>query len=185
MTKDAPPQCTISPAKFLTPSISNGLSVEDRLAIYELIARNYLVEDTRDEMHLAAIVTEDFRQEHPLFGATESRDGLAALLRDNPTLFDGIRHQALNVVAAGIDDEAAEAVHYIMVTQVHAIGDVPSAPLPRIIGHGVVRDQLVKQGGRWLIHRRVYEQMSIAPDMVPEAQRLVAAQRLTADWDAA
>ena len=136
--------------------------------------QNYLAEDTHDEMHIAAIVTEDFRQEHPLFGVTEGRDGLAALLRDNPALFDGRCHQALNVVAAGVDDEAA---YYIMVTQVHAIDDVPSVPLLRIIGHGVVRDQLDKQGGRWLIHCRVYEQMPIASDMEPEAQRLIPAQR--------
>ena len=84
---------TISPAALLTPNEGTPLSAEDRLAIHELIARNYLVEDTRNEDHLAAIVTEDFKQEHVIFGKTDGRDGLAALLRDNPELFDGIRHQ--------------------------------------------------------------------------------------------
>lgn len=176
---------TISPAALLSLKEEAPLSAEDRLAIHELIARNYLVEDTRDKENLAAIVTEDFKQEHVIFGATDGRDGLAALLRDNPELFDGIRHQAVNIAAIGTGPDTAEAVHYIIVMQVHAIGAEPAAPLPRPIGHGVVRDRLVKQNGRWLIHRRVYDQMSIAADLLPEEQRLSAARRLTPDWERA
>ena len=183
-TQDINPR-TISPAALLTAKEGAPLSTENRLAIHELIARNYLVEDTRDEAHLAAIVTEDFKQEHVIFGATDGRDGLAALLRDNPKLFDGIRHQALNITAIGTGPDTAEAVHYILVMQVHAISGEPVAALPRPIGHGVVRDRLVKQDGRWLIHRRVYDQMSIAADLLPEEQRQSAARRLTPDWERA
>ena len=185
MTTQAVHPRTISPAALLTAKEEAPLSAEDRLAIHELIARNYLVEDTRDEAHLAAIVTETFKQEHVIFGATDGRDGLAALLRDNPAFFDGIRHQAMNITAIGTGPDTAEAVHYILVMQVHAIGGEPSAALPRPIGHGVVRDQLVKQDGRWFIHRRVYDQMSIAADLLPEAQRRSAAQHLTPDWERA
>ena len=185
MTTQAINPRTISPAALLSPKGEPPLSTEDRLAIHELIARNYLVEDTRDEAYLAAIVTEDFKQEHVIFGATDGRDGLAALLRDNPELFNGIRHQALNITAIGTGPDTAEAVHYILVMQVHAIGVEPAAALPRAIGHGVVRDQLVKQDGRWFIHRRVYDQMSIAADLLPEEQRQSAARRLTPDWEPA
>ena len=174
---------TISPDVFLSPNDEMVLAAEDRLAIHELIARNYLIEDTRAESHLASIVTEDFRQIHTIFGVTEGREGLAALLRDNPALFDGIRHQAVNITAIGTGPETAEAVHYIIVMQVHSIDAEPAASLPRPIGHGVVRDQLVKQGGRWLIHRRVYDQMSVAEDLLPAKERRAAARRVTPDWD--
>ncbi len=176
---------TITSAKLLHPQEAPPLSAADRLAIHELIARNYLVEDTRDEAHLASIVTEDYRQEHAIFGVTEGRAGLAALLRDNPTLFDGIRHQAVNITAVSTGPDTAEAVHYILVMQVHAMGaksPLSPVPLPRPIGHGVVHDQLVRQGDRWLIHRRVYDQMSVAPDLLPEEQRKAAARRITPDW---
>ena len=66
--------------------------------------------------------------------------------------------------------------------QVHAIGEEPPAPLPRPIGHGVVRDKLVRQEGRWLIHRRIYDQMSIAPDLLPTEKREAAARRIDSDW---
>lgn len=174
---------TISPDSLLTPGEASPLSAEDRLAIHDLIARNYLVEDTREESHLASIVTEDFKQEHVIFGATDGRDGLAALLRDNPELFDGIRHQAVNITATGTGPDTAEAVHYILVMQVYAFGAEPAASLPRPIGHGVVRDQLVKRGGRWLIRRRVYDQMSVAADLLPEEQRASAARRLSPEWE--
>lgn len=180
------PEKTVSPLGILRKGNSDGLPVEDTLEIHELLARNYLVEDTRDEESLAMIVTQDFRQEHPLFGATVGRDGLARLLRDNPALFNGIRHQALNIATRQTGPDAAEAVHYILVFQVHPIGGKPPVPLPRPIGHGVVRDQLIKIEGQWLIRRRVYEQMSIAPDLLPDKeQRLIAAQRITASWDGA
>ena len=120
-----------------------------------------------------------------IFGATDGRDGLAALLRDNPELFDGIRHHALNITAIGTGPDTAEAVHYILVMQVHAIGGEPAVALPRPIGHGVVRDRLVKQDGRWFIHRRVYDQMSIAADLLPAEQRQSTARRLTPDWEPA
>lgn len=183
MSADHPAARTVSPDTLLSPPDEAALSGEDRLAIHELIARNYLVEDTRVEAHLACIVTEDFRQEHTIFGVTEGRDGLAALLRDNPVLFDGIRHQAVNITASGTGPDTAEAVHYIIVMQVHEISAEPATPLPRPIGHGVVRDRLVKQNGRWLIHRRIYDQMSVAADLLSEDQRRLAARRITPDWD--
>ena len=55
---------------MLTAKEEAPLFAEDRLAIHELIARNYLVKDTRDEADLAAIVTEAFKQGHVVFGAT-------------------------------------------------------------------------------------------------------------------
>ena len=182
MTTENPTARTLSPAALLSPREEAPLSAEDRLAIHELIARNYLVEDTRDEAHLASIVTEDFRQEHAIFGVTEGRDGLAALLRDNPVLFDGIRHQAVNITTVATGPDTAEAVHYIIVMQVHAMDAEPPVPLPRPIGHGVVRDQLVKREARWLVHRRVYDQMSVAADLLPENQRRAAARRITPPW---
>ena len=52
MTTQAINPRTISPATLLSPKEETPLSTEDRLAIHELIARNYLVEDTRDEATL-------------------------------------------------------------------------------------------------------------------------------------
>lgn len=181
MASDDSKNKTISPNTILSPG-PETLSPADKIAIHELIARNYLVEDTRDAAHLDAIITEDFEQQHPLFGTTKGRDGLAALLHDNPGLFDGIRHQALNISATGTGENTAEAVHYILVTQVHAIGQTPPVPLPRIIGHGVVRDWLVKHNGQWLVRRRVYDQMAVASDLLPAEQREIAAKRLDPDW---
>lgn len=175
---------TVSPAALLSPQESASLPTEDRLAIHELIARHCLALDTGDEAHLSSIVTEDFRQEHAVFGALEGRSGFAALMRDNPELLGAIRHQAVNIVAVRTGAGTAKAVHYTIVMQVHAMGAEPPAPLPRLFAHGVVRDQLVRQDGRWLIHRRTYDQMSLTADLFPEDQRKAALKRRTPDWEA-
>ena len=173
---------TVTPPALLSPEEKAPLSAEDRLAIHELIARHCLVLDARDEAHLASVVTEDFKHEHAVFGIAEGRQGFAALLQGNPDLLGAIRHQAVNVIASGTGPNTAEAVHYTIVVQVHPVEPESSAPLPRLFAHGVVRDQLVKQGGQWLIQRRTYDQMSVG-DLLPEEPRQAAMRRITSDWE--
>ena len=175
---------TVSPSAVLNPRRATPLSAEDRLDIHELIARYCLVLDNRDESHVAKLLTSDARQEHPVFGVIEGQHGFAALLREHPEFLGAIRHQAVNIATARTGPHSAEAVHYTIVTQVHALGGASPTPLPRLFAHGVVHDQLVRQDGRWLIHRRAYDQMSLAPDHFPEDQRQAAGRRRTPAWGA-
>lgn len=160
------PDRTVLPEELVQPDAGDRLRGDDALAIHELIARVYLAEDSRDFTALRQLVTPDLVHDHSLYGRAVGPEGLVALVRDHPERFDGLRHQAFNVATRAIGPDSAEAVSYILVAQLGG-GDV--VDLPRILGHGVVRDRLVRVAGRWRIAHRVYDQFALAGAVVADA----------------
>lgn len=157
---------TILPAQIVNPTASD-LSVEDRIAIHELLNRLFLAEDSRDFEALRQILTEDHIFNHA-FKHTEGVEDFISWVRDNPDLFDGMRHQALNIATRKISDTEAEAVSYIIVMKLYDISGAKDSSLPGIVAHGVVRDRLIKNDGRWQIAERIYDQMAVSPAFLPD-----------------
>lgn len=173
------PSKTILPDLLVRPESSTPLAASDAIAIHELLNRFYLAEDSRDLTALRQLVTDDFVQIHSLFGRLDGAEALANWVNDNPQFFDGIRHQAINVATHSTGADTAQAIGYILVFQL--FGDEHVSPaLPRIIGHGVVRDSLVRHDGSWRVSHRTYDQMSVLPAFAPDAEaRQTAAQNVT------
>ncbi|MBE9116580.1 nuclear transport factor 2 family protein [Lusitaniella coriacea LEGE 07157] len=174
------------PSGFCDPNTvtSEKLSVEDRVQITELLHRIYLCEDSRDYDALEKILVSDYINEHPLFGKHESASSFIDWFKNTPAGFDGIRHNCLNSITHGIRENVAESVSYILVLQLFPAKSRNESPtekldslLPRIIGHGVVRDRWIRQEDRWYLKHRVYQQMSINAAFLPDkAMREKAAQ---------
>ena len=152
------------------------LSTSDRVQITELLHRVYLCEDSRDYAALKKILTEDYVNEHPLFGKHESASSFIEWFKNTPTGFDGIRHHCLNSITRGVSQDVAESVSYILVLQLFPAESRNESPseeldslLPRTIGHGVVCDRWIKQNDRWYLQHRVYQQMSINSAFLPDS----------------
>lgn len=173
------PKTTTLPAAVVEPNGGARLPPEDVIAIHEVLARVYLAEDSRDYGALRQLVTPDLVHEHSIYGTANGPEGLVSLVRDHPERFDGLRHQALNIATRALGPTTAEAVSYIVVLQLHAADETD---LPRILAHGVVRDQLAKQGGVWRIAHRTYEQFALSAAVVPDPDvRGQAARVLSTD----
>ncbi|MBE9048351.1 nuclear transport factor 2 family protein [Pleurocapsales cyanobacterium LEGE 10410] len=165
------------PNGFCDPdsALPTELSTSDRVQITELLHRVYLCEDSRDYAALKKILTEDYINEHPLFGKHESASSFVEWFKNTPAGFDGIRHHCLNSITRGVGQDVAESVSYILVIQLfpaESRGESPSEELdsllPRTIGHGVVRDRWIKQNDRWYLQHRIYQQMSINSAFLPD-----------------
>ena len=168
------------PVGFCDPETvsTEALSVSDRVLITELLHRIYLCEDSRDCNALEKILTEDYINEHPLFGCHESARSFIQWLKDNPAGFDGIRHHCLNSITRKAGNDAAESVSYLLVTQLfpaasrnESPNEAMDAALPRIIGHGVVVDRWIRQNNQWYLQHRVYQQMSINSTFLPDSKK--------------
>jgi hypothetical protein len=59
-------------------------------------------------------------------------------------------------------------VSYINVFQVFSEDDALKLVLPRLIAHGVVRDRVVKENGKWQIAERIYDQLSVLGSLIPD-----------------
>jgi hypothetical protein len=174
------------PAEFCEPKTAKDreLSVGDRIQITELLHRVYLCEDSRDYDALKKILVDDYINEHPLFGRHESASSFIEWFKNTPAGFDGIRHNCLNSITRRVSQDVAESVSYILVLQLFPAKSRNESPnekldslLPRIIGHGVVCDRWIHQKGRWYLQHRVYQQMSINGDFLPDkAMREEASQ---------
>jgi hypothetical protein len=174
------------PVEFCDPKTAEDreLSVSDRLQITELLHRVYLCEDSRDYHALKKILVDDYINEHPLFGRHESASSFIEWLKNTPAGFDGIRHNCLNSITRGVSQDVAESVSYILVLQLFPAKSRNESPnekldslLPRTIGHGVVCDRWIRQQDRWYLRHRVYQQMSINGDFLPDkAMREKASQ---------
>lgn len=167
-------------AGFCNPESASteALSVSDRLEITELLHRIYLCEDSRDYQALEQILTEDYINEHPLFGRHESASSFIQWFQNSPAGFDGIRHHCLNSITRSTGSNAAESVSYILVVQLFPAASRNESPseeldaaLPRVIGHGVVVDRWVYQANRWYLQHRVYQQMAINSTFLPDSQK--------------
>ena len=167
------------PKGFCDPeSALPTLSMSDRVQITELLHRIYLCEDSRDYAALEKILTKNYINEHPLFGKHESASDFIDWFKDTPAGFDGIRHHCLNSITRNTGDRTAESVSYLLVTQLFPAASRNESPseeidavLPRIIGHGIVVDRWIKPNDRWYLRHRIYQQMSINSNFLPDSQK--------------
>lgn len=164
------PKNTALPTSIVRATEATPLSASDTIALHELITRVYLAEDLRDREALQQVVTENFVQRHMVYGQLQGREAFVSFVLDHPDYFDGFRHHAFNIATKSEGDNRASAVSYIMVLQVFTDESVIILSLPRIIGHGVVKDKFVKEGERWLLSDRTYEQFSLLPAIAPDPQ---------------
>lgn len=164
------PMATALPSAIVNPESATPLSGDDAAMVRETVTRIYLAEDARDVSALKALVTEDFVQQHSVYGTLSGGDTFAAWVADNPAAFDRFRHMSMNTVTRALGDKAAEAVSYILVLELFPKPGEENAALPRILAHAVVRDRLAKANGRWRIAHRVYDQFAVPADIVPDRQ---------------
>lgn len=173
------------PTGFCDPqtALDTELAASDRVQITELLHRVYLCEDSRNYDALKKILVDDYVNEHPLFGKQESASSFIEWFKNTPNGFDGIRHHCLNSITRGVGNNEAESLSYILVIQLFPARSRNESDeeldeiLPRTIGHGVVVDRWVRQGDRWYLKHRVYQQMSVNAAFLPDkAMREKAAQ---------
>jgi hypothetical protein len=173
-----PQKVTQLPLNIVRGNEAQPLSAADTIAIYELINRVYLAEDSRDREALRQTVTENYIQEHSVLGNLTGREAFANWVIANPKLFDGIRHMAGNIAVSADGTNQAKAVSYIYVFELFS--DTNASQLPRILAHGIVRDRLVKENGNWKIAHRVYDQFAVQPEILPDPKlRQQASQAIT------
>lgn len=128
------------------------LTIEDKIAIVELIARFALCSDYADWSGLEALFTDDVVTE--MDGIPLRYEGIAAQVahaRESDAQTAGKnRHYNFNMIVSG---DGAEAVAEYMFANVNA-GGVPMAA--QIVTSGRMRDTVRKTVGAWKIaHRRV------------------------------
>lgn len=176
------PSVTELPAHIVEPNAATPLSGADAIAVHETVTRVYLAEDARNGVALKQLVTDDFVQDHGIYGRLEGPDAFESFVLDNPLAFDHYRHMAMNIVTKATGDNEAEAVSYILVLNVHPTDESQAAGLPNILAHGVVRDRLEKEDGQWRIAHRIYDQFAVTASVVPDQEtRLNAARTVSAN----
>jgi len=174
-------KATQLPTALVNPASRQPLALADALEVHEVIHRVYLAEDSRDYDALRTIFIEDAVHDHSIYGRVQGAEAIVGFVRDNLTRgFDGVRHHALNVVTGRVGEDGAEAVSYVVPLKLFPGPGEGDGDLPRILGHGVVRDRLVRQGGRWRIAHRTYDQFSAWPVMVGDPQALARAAQAVA-----
>lgn len=134
-------------------SAAGSLSVEDRLAIQDLLARYAWALDTGDVDGLVAcfapeaVVIEDVFEEPDRWEGHEGIRRLAEHYRNAPG-FPGRQHHVSQCLMEG-DGERASAKSFAFVTECH--GEPPYT----LRFTGYYEDKLVKRDGRWLFLERV------------------------------
>ncbi|NDJ19161.1 nuclear transport factor 2 family protein [Myxacorys almedinensis] len=105
---------------------------------------------------------------HSLYGSLHGREAFVNWVLSNPQFFDGLRHQAVNIVISSEGSASARVVSYINVFQLFSEDEALTSVLPRLIAHGVVRDKIVKEDGRWRISERIYDQLSVLGSLISD-----------------
>jgi len=122
------------------------LSTADRLQIQEVLARYSHCVDRGRWDALIELFTEDCRLDlSQLMGLYEGRAGVRKFADTLAPLGVFMRHLVTNVVIEG-DGERAHVECYVT-----AVTGSPQTPNRMT---GFYDDELVKQNGRWLLHRR-------------------------------
>jgi uncharacterized protein (TIGR02246 family) len=132
------------------------LTLEDKIAIHELIARYNWAADTGDAKAWAATFTPDGVFDGWL-GRFEGRDEIAGSMtshaqaspdeHDEWSKYRGkVQHWVGNVVLEGDGDRATGACYFVLFYSTRGGGEV--------VGGGKYQDVLVKNDGQWLFERR-------------------------------
>lgn len=134
-------------------AMSTALTLEDRLAIQDLMADYAWALDTGDVEKLLACFTPDARMVEEVFedpDVWEGHEGIRRLAEHyrNASGFPGRQHHTSQLQVEGDGDEA-RARSFAFVTECH--GEPPY--LLRFCGY--YQDQLTRQSGRWLFRERI------------------------------
>lgn len=161
---------------LVNPALHEPLAAGDALEVHELIHRVLLAEDSRDYDALRQLFTEDAVHDHSIYGRVQGSQAIVAFVQANLARgFDGVRHHAFNVVTARLGEDGAAAVSYVVPLKLFPAAGESDGDLPRILGHGVVRDRLIKRNARWRIAHRSYDQFSVWPEMLGDPEVLARA----------
>lgn len=125
------------------------LSVEDELAIRQLIARYNHAIDSGDGPAYAAAFTDDGVLDVGDFVVT-GRDALYAFAESFAVTVRAPRHIASNLVIEG-DGDRAELRAYV---QLYSLDGTP--PRQEVRASGIYTDTLVKEDGGWRFVRRTF-----------------------------
>ncbi len=132
--------------------MAGPLTVEDRFAIQDLVARYSWALDTGDIDGLIACFTPDARVIEEVFedpDIWEGHEGIRHISEHyrNAANFPGRQHHTSQLQVNG-DNEACDARSFVFVTECH--GEPPY--LLRFAGY--YEDKIVKQDGQWLFKER-------------------------------
>ena len=132
--------------------MAGPLTVEDRFAIQDLVARYSWALDTGDIDGLIACFTPDARVIEEVFedpDIWEGHDGIRRISEHyrNAANFPGRQHHTSQLQVNG-DSEACDARSFVFVTECH--GEPPY--LLRFAGY--YEDKIVRQDGQWLFKER-------------------------------
>ena len=174
-----PEKVTQLPSAVVRTDALRALPAADTVAIHQLINRVYLAEDSLDREALRQAVTADFVLEDSVTGRSDGRDAFADLVVRGADFRAGNRHMVLNLAVSGAGKNQAVAVHYLVAVRAFGM-KAETADLPRLLAHGVVRDQLVKEHGSWRLAHRISDQVSISPTILPDAALRTQAARVVA-----
>ncbi len=124
------------------------LTADDRLAIHELLARYCRVIDFGLWDEFSSLFTTDCVVDFgELMGVHEGPEGLrrlAGMIGGTGLL---MRHYNTNVIVERADGDRAQVVSYVLALTGAGAGSFMQTT-------GRYEDEVVKQGGRWLIRRR-------------------------------
>ncbi|AXC13853.1 Aldehyde dehydrogenase [Acidisarcina polymorpha] len=158
-------QDTILPDTFFSNRLSlpgnDTLNADDKFAILDVSFRFEWCFDSQHMDELAAILTDDVILDH-FWGYREGKPAVMELLRANVPATRGIRHQSTNAVIVPDGDGSVSVISYLFAVLV-ANGN----GLPAIAGHALVTDVIRKDGDRWKIARRTFEQMRTPEGYLP------------------
>ena len=164
-------QDTILPSSFFDGRLSlpghDTLSANDKFAILDVSLRFEWCFDSQHMDRLAELLTDDMVLDH-FWGYREGKEGVMELLRANVPTTRGIRHQSTNAVLVPNADGSVSVFSYLFAVLV-----ANGKTLPAIAGHALVTDVIRKDGDRWKIARRTFEQMR-TPDgyLSPEVEAI-------------
>jgi hypothetical protein len=165
------------PQSIVQLDAAKPLPAADLIAIHELISRVYLSEDSLDREGLRQAVTPDFILEDSVTGKSVGRDAFGDLVLNSADFRAGSRHMAVNIAVSGDGEKRAVAVHYFFAIR-SFVADSKLGELPRLVAHGVARDQFVKFQGKWRLSHRISDQVSLLPSFVPDENIRTKAARV-------
>ncbi len=125
----------------------SALTADDRLAIIDLLARYCRCIDQKRWDELPTLFTDDCAVDFgKVMGTHEGKDGVANMARMIGSTGLMMRHYSTNVVIEG-DGERVQVESYVLAYTGTAPGSLMATT-------GRYEDEMVKQGGRWLLRRR-------------------------------
>lgn len=152
-----PLQDVVLPQSFFSERISlpgkDSVSADDKFAILDVSLRFEWSFDSQHMDQLAELLTDDMILDH-FWGYREGKSAVMELLRANVPTTRGLRHQSTNAVLVPNADGTVSVFSYLF-----AVTVANGKGLPAIAGHALVTDVIRKDGDRWKIAKRTFEQM--------------------------